>query len=1211
MAGRSVQSNVVIRINDREITNTFRGLQREVNRLERELRGTTVGSEEFIRTSAQLRQVRARFNEVRDEIRGTNEELQESTSMMGRFKEIFTGNVAADLFSNATSKLMEWGKQLAERVIQLNKIKNNLVALDRDLKGISLDRAAVSVQSISDTYEKSIEDIEAAVKALNSMTGDTNKSLDLIKKGFDSGADASGEFLTQLKEYPTMMNDAKVSAEEMIAIISQSEQMGIYDDKGIDAIKEGMLRVREGTKSTKDAMRALGIDVDATYKKIASGALNYFDVLKLVSGKIKETGADSRLTGTAIADIFGGPGEDAGFRYLSQLKDINTNLDDLNLTANETVIAKKYELEANERLNSVWVQLTGTASSLSKAYSSVKNGLASVLEFTFNVKQAKLSDEYLEQEYRLRYLKTQLDNTNISQARKLAIYKELKTEWPQYFSGLDLEKMKHDDITKAINRSIDAMGRKYKAQVFQEKYDVTSLDAKDRFIDVINYEEQGKQLIGQFQKQFPDFKLKSQHTVNQLREIGYELDKVFKEQRGDGTIFDSKSWQSLDTHLLRSVRSITDNLSKANVAFNIAEKKRIEDQNRLNEVKSNLLPDVFDTSVKTTPSKDVDLDAQAAAEKAAAAAAKKALKDGESAAKKLAQQKLADNKDAENMEIESNNKLLELESEFLSKKAEIEDAGFKKDIDAENAKRSLQLAKQTEFQDETLRKIKDLEEKIIKTKSPEALEDYKTSLQNQRKILYLHDQIIIQEEETHQKKLETIRNNWSIKEFDKLVKTEQQKLEKSTLAKEQEIQNITSLEEAKQKLQNSSLLKLTSQELKEIDTLEKAKAALREEANRAMLLETEKAVTEQLSILDNAVKTMSSGPEKEKLEEYIETLKKRISELRASIQGGNESDKAKKKESVDENKEKIDILGFSYKQWEDTFSNLDTLSEKVEAAAMIFQALGNAATMYGDLQRALGEKELRNFTRIQDAKKAELDRKLKLGLISQENYTKETELLDAQLANKQAEIEYKQAKADKISKLFSAIGGVAMGVANSLAVGGPAGIALAAIVGALGAVQIATIAAQPLPELQSYAKGGYFEGFTGDSNLPADETGERPYANVKLHRKEWVAPRWMTEHPVISKDINRLEFMRANKITSLAEGGFADSGNTTTSVAPNSTFNDSTTIQYIAVMNDVKALLRLIYDEGVQSFIVDDAKNWKLINRMNKKWETLENKNKH
>ena len=35
--------------------------------------------------------------------------------------------------------------------------------------------------------------------------------------------------------------------------------------------------------------------------------MTYFDVLKIVSKKLKEIGADSRLTGTAIADIFGGP----------------------------------------------------------------------------------------------------------------------------------------------------------------------------------------------------------------------------------------------------------------------------------------------------------------------------------------------------------------------------------------------------------------------------------------------------------------------------------------------------------------------------------------------------------------------------------------------------------------------------------------------------------------------------------------------------------------------------------------------------------------------------------------------------------------------------------------------------------------------------------------------------------------------------------------
>ena len=73
-----------------------------------------------------------------------------------------------------------------------------------------------------------------------------------------------------------MMNDARVSAEQMIAIIAQSEKNGVYDDKGIDAVKEGMLRVREGTKATVEAMKDLGIDTEQVYSKNQSRNYDLF-----------------------------------------------------------------------------------------------------------------------------------------------------------------------------------------------------------------------------------------------------------------------------------------------------------------------------------------------------------------------------------------------------------------------------------------------------------------------------------------------------------------------------------------------------------------------------------------------------------------------------------------------------------------------------------------------------------------------------------------------------------------------------------------------------------------------------------------------------------------------------------------------------------------------------------------------------------------------
>ena len=56
--------------------------------------------------------------------------------------------------SNATQTVMDFGRQLEERIQQLIAIKRTLVEMDSGLKGVALDRAAATVQAIADTYEK-------------------------------------------------------------------------------------------------------------------------------------------------------------------------------------------------------------------------------------------------------------------------------------------------------------------------------------------------------------------------------------------------------------------------------------------------------------------------------------------------------------------------------------------------------------------------------------------------------------------------------------------------------------------------------------------------------------------------------------------------------------------------------------------------------------------------------------------------------------------------------------------------------------------------------------------------------------------------------------------------------------------------------------------------------------------------------------------------
>lgn len=122
--------------------------------------------------------------------------------------------------------------------------------------------------------------------------------------------------------------------------------------------------------------------------------------------------------------------------------------------------------------------------------------------------------------------------------------------------------------------------------------------------------------------------------------------------------------------------------------------------------------------------------------------------------------------------------------------------------------------------------------------------------------------------------------------------------------------------------------------------------------------------------------------------------------------------------------------------------NLKNSSEQIAIANQVGQAAFDIFRSFNDLQRAL------------------LERRLADGLISQEEYNKEL-----------AKLQEKQAKQDKAMAIFKASIDGAQAIIAALTVPPPLGQILAGIIGATVALQIAAIAATPIPK--------FFKGVIG------------------------------------------------------------------------------------------------------------------------------------
>ena len=195
------------------------------------------------------------------------------------------------------------------------------------LSGNELKQFRNEVQAISDTFGKDFRETLNTANALTRQFGiSTDEAVSLLKEGLISGADVSGAFLQNVREYSTFFKEAGLNADEFIAIVSQTNKDGLFSDKGIDAIKEATIRLREMTTATSTALENIGLDSKQVQKDLVSGSKTIFDVIREISARLGELPENSAAVGAAIADIFGGPGEDAGLQYLKTLKDIDTSM---------------------------------------------------------------------------------------------------------------------------------------------------------------------------------------------------------------------------------------------------------------------------------------------------------------------------------------------------------------------------------------------------------------------------------------------------------------------------------------------------------------------------------------------------------------------------------------------------------------------------------------------------------------------------------------------------------------------------------------------------------------------------------------------------------------------------------------------------------------------------------------------------------------------
>lgn len=351
--------------------------------------------------------------EMQEHIQDLIEELKEAEEATGRFQrsvgsyydsmmkaaddlqntEFFGFDVVDD---TGIGKVMEMGKSVEDLKVKFGALKNTALSLLTNpyflamagvagagmafkwwydynkglmeatrltqqftgLTGDEMKSVRNEVLAVSNTFGLEFTETMHSANTMSKAFGiSVSESLKIMQDGLVSGANANGEFLDTIKEYPRYFKEAGLNAEEMVAISTQATKEGIFSDKGVDTIKEGNLRLREMTTATAAALDGIGISSKQVQKDLQDGNKTTFQVMQEVANKLKELPQSSAAVGSAIANIFGGPGEDAGLAYIEMLGDVELNMDKVKAKSGDIAKAQEDELNATKELQDAMASL--------------------------------------------------------------------------------------------------------------------------------------------------------------------------------------------------------------------------------------------------------------------------------------------------------------------------------------------------------------------------------------------------------------------------------------------------------------------------------------------------------------------------------------------------------------------------------------------------------------------------------------------------------------------------------------------------------------------------------------------------------------------------------------------------------------------------------------------------------------------------------------
>ena len=344
-----------IKINAQQPIQSLKNLRGEARKLKRAIDNAT-DDKEFIKLNKRLGEVNGKMDKITT--RAKQIQGQGSTGISGltkSFGKLKAGAVAAILAIIAA--LVKLAIQTDRTARETLKLRDAITTLT-GTTGKELDSLSSQIQALGKRFDKDFNEVlQASINFSKQFGISQQQALELIEKGFIKGADLSGDFLDKIREYPQFFKEAGFSAEEFIAAATTEVREGVFSDKFLDAIKETGLRLKEFTKTQKDAITdAFGAAFAGDFEnRIKSGSLTIKQALEVIQQQAAQSNLTVQQLQKLTTDLGGGPAEDVNglgevFRLLAESQKLSLEATTEAEKANKGLLESQKQVAAANQL---------------------------------------------------------------------------------------------------------------------------------------------------------------------------------------------------------------------------------------------------------------------------------------------------------------------------------------------------------------------------------------------------------------------------------------------------------------------------------------------------------------------------------------------------------------------------------------------------------------------------------------------------------------------------------------------------------------------------------------------------------------------------------------------------------------------------------------------------------------------------------------------